>query len=448
MLYEEALKYLYSFLNYEVHTDYSYRRDLNLKRMVFLMNLFGNPHEKIPYVLVGGTKGKGSTAYLLSTILKESGYRVGLYTSPHLKDPRERIRVSGEKISKQDFVAVLGEIQGRLLKNPPPSFLGQITFFELFTTAMFLHFAGSKLDLGILEVGLGGRLDATNIVNPLVSILTPISYDHQDKLGHTLREIAREKIPIVKTGSCLVSSRQVHGVQNFFRDWARQKRVKAFFLGQEFQTQIKKNTDQGSAFDLLIEQDWTRDLFVSLPGRFQVENAACAVCAAKVLNKSSAFRIDEQSIRRALHTASWPGRFEVVGRDPLVVLDGAHNGASFRALRESVEELFPERAVTMILALLRDKDFPRIIREVSRFHLKRLIVTEVKNPRAFPCEKLVAKIRRHISNVEQSPTLKEAIELVLQSRNAQDLFLITGSLFLVGEAQNLFEVTPHLAQVA
>ncbi len=179
--YLEALKYLYSFLNYEVRTDYSYPCDLNLRRMLFLMKFFGAPHRKLPFVLVAGTKGKGSTACFLSSILRSGGFKTGLYTSPHLHDPRERIMISDRKISKNNFAILMGRIEKRLSRNPLPAGLGKVTFFELLTTAAFVYFADQKADIAVLEVGLGGRLDATNIVSPAVSVITPISYD-QDGL--------------------------------------------------------------------------------------------------------------------------------------------------------------------------------------------------------------------------------------------------------------------------
>lgn len=448
MLYTEALKYLYSFINYEIQTDFSYRRDLNLERMACLMNLFGHPETKVPYVLVGGTKGKGSTAYLLSAILRQAGCRVGLYTSPHLADPRERIQVSGRKISKRDFAAVLSVIQERLAGNPVPEAMGRVTFFELFTTAALVYFAAQRLDVGILEVGLGGRLDATNVVRPLVSIITPVSYDHQDKLGHTLEKIAWEKVHIVKERALFISGRQAPRVRSLFSRWAREKEARAWFLGKDFVPVRKVSTLRGSNFDFFSENTMMSDLRVSLAGCFQVENAACAVQAARLLHAHFSFAIPERAIRAGLREDRWPGRLEQISEDPLVLVDGAHNGDSFQALGQSMRVLFPGRPVTLILALSKEKDFSRIVKELGRYDLKRLIVTEAMSPRALGFVELAAKLERNFPNLEMAPNLKESCERAFASRTSGDIFLVTGSLFLVGEARTLLRLRRQFSGVS
>lgn len=447
MDYRDALKYLYSFLNYEIKTDYSYRRDLNLQRMLFLMKIFGHPHRKIPFVLVAGTKGKGATACLLSSILHRGGFKSGLYTSPHLHDPRERIVISGRKISKRDFASLFMKIKRKLILHPPPSGLGRVTFFELLTTAAFVYFAERKTDIAVLEVGLGGRLDATNIVQPAVAVITPISYDHQDKLGDTLEEIAVEKAHIVKRNSFFVSACQPSRVRKIFKKWAGRKKAKPFFLGENFKVKYGEATEKGSYFDFYAAGENMKNLFVSLPGRFQVENAACAVRAAKILESCFGFKLGERAYRLGLRHVSWPGRFQIVSRDPLVVLDGAHNGASFKALRESISELFPGKELTVIFGLSKEKDRRRIFTQLKRFSLKRLIVTQAKNPRAFPADALFSKVKKEFAFAEYAPELKQALQAAFCGRQEGDLFLITGSFFLVAEAQTLLSVTQELVEV-
>jgi len=447
MGYREALKYLYSFLNYEVKTDYAYPRDLNLRRMLFLMKLFGAPQRKLPFVLVAGTKGKGSTACFLSSILLRGGYKTGLYTSPHLHDPRERILISGRKVSKKDFAGLLNKIKKKISRYPLPAGLGKITFFELLTTAAFICFAERKVDIAVLEVGLGGRLDATNIVTPLVSIITPISYDHQDKLGGTLTEIADEKMRIVKKKGFFVSAVQPPAVHRLFEKWAKRQRAKSFFGGKDFKPENREVSADGSRFDFFNAEGKLNHLWIRMPGHFQVENAACAIQAACILQTNFGFKLGEKNIRSGLKSACWPGRFQIICRDPFVVLDGAHNGASFQALRQSVRDLFGERKITMIFGLSKDKDLPRILPELSRFSLKRIIVTQAKNPRAFPAEDLFVKVRGEMPSAEHSPELKESLQSAFCQRTKDDIFLITGSFFLVAEAETLLKASKSLAEV-
>lgn len=447
MKYPEAIKYLYSFLNYEVKTDYSYPQDLNLRRMFFLMKLLGDPHQKFPFVLVAGTKGKGSTACLLASILRRGGFETGLYTSPHLHDVRERIMISGRKISKRDFAGLLGRIQKKLSANSLPTKLGRVTFFELLTTAAFVYFASRKIDIAVLEVGLGGRLDATNIVSPAVSVITPISYDHQDKLGGTLEKIALEKAHIVKENGFLVSAGQPPKVRAIFKAWAKRKKAKTSFLGEDFTIRNRAMTERGSGFDFFSKDGALPDLFVSLPGRFQLENTACAIQAARILDSHFGFKLDRRAYRLGLRRAFWPGRLQIVSKDPWVILDGAHNGASFKALRESLLDLFPGRRMTLIFGILKDKDCRRILNELKLFDFKRLIVTQAKNPRAFPADELFEKTKEQIPAAEFAPEIKTALQSAFGGRHPKDFFVITGSFFLVAEAQTLFSVTQELAEV-
>jgi dihydrofolate synthase/folylpolyglutamate synthase len=447
MNYTQSLKYLYSFLNYEVNTAYSYPRDLNLKRMAAVMKRFGYPERKGRFLLVGGTKGKGSTACLLESILRRAGYRTGLYVSPHLREPLERISFGGKKISKRDFAGCLTAIRNKLTRHPIPDRLGEVTFFELLTSAAFLYFRKKKTQIAVLEVGMGGRLDATNRVLPLVSVMTPVSFDHQDKLGKTLAAISREKIAILKDRGVLVSAPQAPSVRRFFVQSADKKKARSYFQGRDFTATIRGAGADGSIFDFENGQDRFEDLFVSLPGLFQIDNAACAVQAVLALRQVSSLSIPEKAVRSGLAKARWPGRFQQISRKPLVLLDGAHNGASFRALRESVQTLFPGRAITMILALSKGKDWPRIVREIRGFGLKALVITESKTPRACPASVLLKRARGAAARVEISPGLKEAMQQTLNSISEKDLVLVTGSLFLVGEAQTLFEATPQPAGV-
>ncbi len=437
MDYRDALRYLYSFLNFEAKTDYVYREDFHLKRVRWLLRAFGNPQKKLRFVLVGGTKGKGSTACILASILSSAGYRPGLYTSPHLNDVRERIRIGGVLIPKKDFAAIFRKIRIRLTRGAPPSF-GAFTFFEVLTVAAILYFFSRKADPVILEVGLGGRLDATNAVDPLVSVLTPVSYDHMDKLGRSLLEIAGEKKAIMREKGFLICARQPASVGALLKEWACRRKVEAFFSGRDFRSRADCLTEFGSSFGVRSGKKRLRHLFLPLAGKYQIENAACAVQAAEVLALRRGFRIGESAIRKGLLNASWDGRFQILHRYPPVIADGAHNGASMRALRESLRAIFPGRPVTVILGISNDKDLPRILRELILLRPERIFATQAGNVRAMPAPVLAGKIAARLPRVRSVFNLKEAMDDAMRNKAGRHLVLITGSLFLVGEALNFW----------
>lgn len=436
MNFPEAVQYLYSFLNYEVQTNYSYPKDLNLERTAYLLRRFGSPETRFPSVLVAGTKGKGSTAFLLETLLREGGYRVGLFTSPHLEDIRERLRISGRMITKGQFAELAGKIRDSFEGDRRPSHLGQSTFFEVLTVLAMLYFARERVQLGIFEVGMGGRLDATNILRPRLCLLSPISYDHQDKLGKSLRSIAGEKVAVLKPGGVLVSARQPHSARQILKAWVKKQEAKAFFLGEDFSFRIRSMSSGGSRFDFLGCGIQLKNLFLRMPGLFQAENASLALEAALLLRNS--FPMQEASVRRGLAQALWPGRFEIVKRNRWTyVLDGAHNGASIKALFENLALLFPGKRVSLVIGVSRDKDIRRIFQAIQP-HAPSVVITQSDHPRAMKAEELLLRCKRYFSHngLDKRDDLREAI--VKARREAGDrLICVTGSLFLVARARKL-----------
>lgn len=444
MRYSDALRYLNTFRNFESRPADSYGRELNLKRMVWLLGQFGSPEKNIRFVLVAGTKGKGSTACLLASILSEAGCRTGLYTSPHLLSPCERMRINGQAISRNDFGKLFRRVREQLGKVGVAPW-GSPTYFEVMTLGAFLYFAQRKVSAAVLETGLGGRLDATNAVDPLISVLTPISYDHMDQLGNSLPAIAREKWAIVRKRGVLVCGRQPTSVRSRLSRWIREKKVKAFLFDKDFRAIPEDLTERGSFFSLRLRRKNIRHLFVSLPGSFQIENAACAVQAAELLRSSFGFRISGENIRSGLGKVSWEGRFQVLSHRPLVLVDGAHNGASFRALRESILTIFPGKKVTIILGLSSDKDLKRISGELACFEPERIIATQARNPRAMSAELLAEQLREKGLRVRKAAGLSGALKIAFGRGNSKDVFLITGSLFLVGEALRAFKTAKERA---
>ncbi|MBI4970828.1 MAG: bifunctional folylpolyglutamate synthase/dihydrofolate synthase [Candidatus Omnitrophica bacterium] len=396
MNHSQAIKYLNSFFNYERRLAHNPGYTFNLDRMRQFSKRLGNPERKFRSVLVAGTKGKGSTVAMLDSILRASGYQVGMYTSPHLIDLRERIAVGGESISKNDFAAGLTEIRKKLGRLKP-------TYFEAMTLLAFWQFARKKVDIAVVEVGLGGRLDATNVLDPLVSVITSISYDHTKELGSTLAKIAREKAGIIHYGSVVVTAPQEKEAREVI-----------------FQTAEKRKA-------ILLETvDYRPQTSVSLLGDFQIENASVAVTTAHALLNFGFDKINSRTIRRGLGEVRWPGRFEIVSRKPAVILDGAHNGESIEAIVASVRKKFPRGRIIPVIGISRGKDWERM-REAIAKATDILIATESHDLRACPARELNAKwIAAPVS---------KAIQLAKTMASPEDVILVSGSLFLVGEAK-------------
>lgn len=439
MRYPAAVNYLFSFLNFE-HIPFQYQREFNLKRMSSLLDWFDHPEFLFSSVLVAGTKGKGSTAHFLASILTRNGYSAGLYTSPHLSDPRERIRMNGRAISKNDFAKLVSKIRlvVRRRRKEIPAY-GPITYFEVFTLLAILYFAEKRIDIGIFEVGLGGRLDATNVLEPLISVMTPISFDHEEHLGKTLRAIAREKAAIIKTNGCVVSANQAPEARYVIQKRIRKQKAKGYFLGASFRTAREVISIRGGRFDFAIGSHYWRRLEITLPGRFQIKNAAVALAVTSVLENQFRFIFKEKKIRQSLRTAFWPGRFEILKRRRgTVILDGAHNGASMNEVRSTLETLFPNRKVIVIFGISREKNLKAVLKPLLPRVLY-FIVTKSNNPRAQEPKVILETLSKmgYQKPTFWAPHLKEAFQIAEKLTWKKTILLITGSLFLVSEAREI-----------
>lgn len=403
-----------------------------------MLRHLGYPERKFPSVLIGGTKGKGSTAAILSSILKEAGYRVGMFTSPHLVDVKERIKLNGRDISGRDWHTVLAELEKCLEGNPLPGRFGRLTYFEALTLTAVLFFAEKNVDIGVFEVGLGGRLDATNVLDPLVSVLTPVSLDHKELLGDTLTKIADEKSRIMRKGKRVIIGPQAPEVLRIFRRRAREIRAIGFAAGCDFNCDAVRLNSRALSFDWSSGSSRLRNLSLPLLGFFQADNASTALAAAKILSRKFSFRISEAAARRGLRKVWWPGRIHILKKRPLIVADGAHNGASMRALVETIQHLFPRRETIVIIGTSRGKELSDILSEAVGLRPVKVIATASRHDRALPVRELFLAAKRYFDNVEARPSLEAA--LASAHKTGRDrLILITGSLFLVGEALRLLE---------
>lgn len=432
MTYKEALAYLDSFVNYEKKDSYDYSGSFKLDRMVRLASLLQDPQKSLRSVHVAGTKGKGSTCAMIHSILKEAGYRAGLYTSPHLVSFRERIRIGDELISKED-VGVFMDVVKRGVDG-----LGddRPTFFEVYTALAFAYFRDKGADPVIFETGLGGRLDATNMIEPLVSVITPISRDHTDMLGDTVSKIAFEKAGIIKPGSVCVSAPQDDDALEVIRKACDERESSLVLVGRDVTFEETKADDSGEVFSVKGLFGGYKDLHMGLLGRHQVVNAAAAIGAVESL-RLSGVTVSPESVRRGLGSVRWPGRLETVKGSPRVVLDGAQNGASAAALSSAVRRLFKYRKLVLVLGVSKDKDIKGVLKELIPIADSVVVTRSSVAERAMDPSLISGMITPKEIGVAVTTCAREAMEKAFSIAAPQDLVLVTGSLFLVGEIRRI-----------
>ena len=447
--YSQAISFLNSLLNFEFHSSSlnlpspsssprgrgqrKMIRSWNLKRMRELLEIFNHPERKVFTVVVGGTKGKGSTAYFLSEILRESGLRVGLYHSPHLESPRERIWIQGRPVSGNDFAEGISKIRNKLTviarrrRVPTKQSLAPgiasdasrprndtpycFTYFEILTLLAALLFKEKKVDVAIYEVGMGGRLDATHVFPAKLVILTPIHYDHEAYLGNTLTEIAREKAALLVQKKDAVVAPQEKEVGRVIHEMARQR-----------------NCTLWPPLSLNGER-------VQLLGDFQKLNASVAKRAATVLRDRYDFPITEEALANGIASNRWPGRMELFKGRPSILLDGAHNPKSIEALCRNVKQLFPKKRKILVFGTSRDKRFDRMLPFLSKaFDL--CILTQAQTPRAQEISTLLNEARNFFSVVIPKENAGEALALARTLARPEDLIVATGSFYLIGELRS------------
>jgi len=408
------------------------RIDLGLDRMFQVMERLGNPHLSFKSVHIAGTNGKGSTAAFLSAILTSAGYKTGLYTSPHLERFSERIRIGAEEISDHHLSVLSGEVD-EAAENLPA---GELTYFEHATALAFLHFAREKVDIAVIETGLGGRLDATNIITPLVSVITPVALDHAEYLGTDINVIAEEKGGIIKAGVPLVIGPQEGAVAPLLEDIATKQRADALVYGRDFES-IEGGED---AFHYRGPSGELKGITLPLHGRHQKENAAVALAAVGLLAHQG-FDVNRQAERRGLEQTLWPGRFEIVSKGPDIILDGAHNPAGMQRLAGTMEERYCGKKGVVVAGFLADKDVEGMLSLLAPLaHC--LILTRPECERAFDPEREMRYKKGLPDNVRcrvvaDAGTALEEGRTLMHSSDAPFL-LVAGSLYLVGTAKKYF----------
>jgi len=429
MTYSEAISFLDSFLNYEQITAYSYPGSFSLDRVEKILSRLGNPHRLYSTLHVAGTKGKGSTCAFAASILQAAGYKVGLYTSPHFVSFTERIRVNGCPIPEEALAGIVAHIQPVATKD--------LTYFEITTACAFLYFAEAEVDIAVIEVGLGGRLDATNVIQPEVAAITPVSLDHMEKLGSTVEAIAREKAGIMKENVPCVIAPQSEEALKVIEKIALEQNTPIHEVEKEVQIQEVSISSEGSRASFKTPMREYRDLAIPLLGRHQLTNAAAAIRMVELFETKrgqtpKGVRPLEQAIREGLAQTSWPGRCQLIPGEPPILLDGAQNAASAQALRKTVAEIFPGRRVTLILGVSQEKDLQGIASTLGPW-ANRLILTKAATPRAESPEKLAEIFQPWHLHPLITHSAEEALGEARKIISLEDLIVATGSLFLVGE---------------
>lgn len=425
MNYNECLKYLAE-LGQELHG-----RKFNLETISGILSELGSPQHQYGTAIVAGTNGKGSTCAILASILQHAGHSTGLFTSPHLVRVNERIRIDGIEISDGEFAGAFSEVAGvveRLVRAG--KLAGPPSFFEFLAATAFLHFAQAKAKFVVLEVGMGGRLDATNVVDPRLALITNIDFDHMEFLGNTLAAIAREKAGVIKPRRPVISGVEDDEAAAVIR--RRAEEVGADLIELKTLAEISKlRADQGRySFDLALGQDRFAGLVCPLLGRFQVKNTTAAVAAAWRL-RNEGLEIPRRSIPLGLRGASWPGRLEAILHKPLVILDGGHNPGAARELTGFLKEELPGRRLRVVYASMRDKAIREICQNIFPM-AEEVYLTRTDHPRAATGEQILAALdfrpaRFHIIN---QPA--QALEQACAASSSEDVVLVFGSLFLVG----------------
>jgi dihydrofolate synthase / folylpolyglutamate synthase len=430
MNYEQSLRYL---------EDRKFAvSKLGLERIRHLLKELGNPQKGLKVVHVTGTNGKGSVTTMVSSILSCAGYKTGTYISPHLVDFRERIAVDGGNISGEDVASLMDEIKpaaDRMEGNKESG--GRPTYFELATAAAFLHFRRKKVDFAVIEVGLGGRLDATNVCeDTLVAVITNVELEHTKCLGDSAALIAAEKAEIIKKGSMAVTAAAGEALAVIERKCASLS-CPLKVLGKDVTYSKISSGITGTKFCVKTAKG-RHELFTPMPGDHQMANAACAVAAAEFL-EDAGHAIGKGAIAGGIGKAVIAGRFEVAGRSPYVILDGAHNPAGMRTARKTLESVFPEKKAIVVLSACTDKDIPAIVREIAPAAGMIIATKHSVKERTATAEAIAAEARKHCGKVVVEADVRKAVASAKDAAGKDGIVLVAGSLYLVGDVKTLMQ---------
>jgi len=438
--YQQALDYLFVRTDYEKQERLRYNvTTFNLNRMQKLLSLLGNPHKKLHTVHIGGTKGKGSTATMLARMLEANGYNVGLYTSPHVVHLHERITVNSKMISDSEMCGLLNRVYTpveKMSKTDPP------TFFEIMTALAFMYFVDKAVDIAVIETGLGGRLDSTNVIRPKVVGITSLSIDHQHLLGDTIDSIAKEKAGIFKRGVPVVTVQQEPSAMRVLKSQATAVKAPLSVTGSDidFSHRFETSREHGPHTRICLTTPTSKfeHLRVPLHGKHQAINCGLALAMLDKL-KSAGYKIDNNKAAKGLHKVSLAGRMEMIWDDPRIMIDAAHNAASIKALIHAIGQNIPYDSMVVIFGCNNDKD-ARGMLEKLQYGADKVVFTRSNSPKAMSPEDL-AEIYTEICGkmYQTAPTLLQALQLAKNAVSKEDLICITGSFYLIGQAKTHFQ---------
>ncbi len=445
MNYDEAVRYLLTLGRELAAPTQAAAAKFDLENIAVLAERLGRPDRAYPSAHIAGTNGKGSTAAFLESILRHAGFRTGLYTSPHLERINERMRIRGEEIGDKSFAAIFTRLQALIEELLADHKLrAHPTYFECVTAMAFECFARERAEFGVFEVGLGGRLDATNILSPTVTAITRIDFDHENFLGHSLREIAGEKAGILKPSVPVIVAPQPPRAREVILARANQVGCPVIETAEAFQ--ITRESSQDGFFRAHVAEVASSEAFEiapSLPGRFQLQNALNALAAARQL-AARGFRISSTDITKGIATTVWPGRLEKLQSNPDVYLDGAHNPGAARELARFLEQNFAGRKIWMIYGALRDKAVDEVAGQLFP-HTAEVIFTEPRTSRAISAARLAEIASHHASNFAVITSAEQALDQAFAEAAPGDAIFITGSLYLVGQLRHYWKQREQVA---
>lgn len=425
MNYIEALNY--------INDKSKYGSRLGLDSIGKLLNLLGNPQTGLKYIHIAGTNGKGSVASYISSCLNSGGYKVGLFTSPYLERFNERIQISNKDIPDEDLARIT-----KMVKEKADVMVSEgwehPTTFEIITAISFMHFKEENTDYVVLEVGLGGRHDSTNIISEsLVSVITTLDFDHIDVLGNTIGEIAYQKAGIIKDNGLVVSYPQDEGAINVLKEVSHEKSAELNLLNTD-NILVKNESEEGSIFDFKYNNVTLKDIKISMLGSYQVYNASLALTTLVILRDKGLLEIDNQAIYQGLAAAKWRGRLEIMRRNPTILIDGAHNLQGMKNLVKALE-LFEYKRLILGTAILGDKDYNEMLKVILA-KADKVVVTEVNMPRKLEIGMLGQIVKEYVDEVYMEKDIKKAVEKVLSLASDDDLVVFAGSLYLIGDVSS------------
>lgn len=428
MKYQEAIKYITEVGNFG--------SNYGLERTYKLLEFLDNPHGKLKIIHVAGTNGKGSTTAMITSMLKEAGYKVGMYTSPFLEEFEERIQINGNNIPKEKLAQLMTKIKYAVDKVIEEGY-NHPTEFEIITALMFLYFATEKVDFAVVEVGLGGRLDSTNVITPILSVITSISFDHTNILGNTLEEIAREKAGIIKEGIPTLIYPQEEIVEKVLSEKCEELGAKLYKINKD-DAKLVEIIKEDKIYQLVkVKLDDEYDVKLQLLGEHQILNLAVALKALEII-KDKAAKLSKESIIKALSEVRWNGRLEVMSNEPCVVIDGAHNIQGITQLDKNIKKYFKYDDLYLILGILADKDVDHMVKVITP-QAKKVFTVTPNSIRAETSEELMGVVKKYNQDCQAYSDYKSAFEDALKLCKKDDLLLISGSLYMIGEMRGIIK---------